>query len=193
MIDNGGRPSWAPAHEAPTLLAIQLVTLWQAGMRGLDYLTGPGGPALDAAVDGPVAGLTLYIGVAVTVLGLAARRPGPVIAGHLLLGAWYLGLGGVAFVDRLHPEPITWPGLALGAAGVWLVVRARSGMPTRLAGAAAMLAGQVMLAGGLLGDYRSGTGLAGAGLLHIAIAAGTFTLWQRRDLRAVVEAEVRGE
>jgi hypothetical protein len=173
----------------PVLLAVQLVTLWQAGMRGLDYLGGPGGPALDATAAGPVAGLGLYLGVAVALVGIVGRWASPIIAGHLLVGVMYLALVGDA-LDRATPTPLAWAGFAVGAVGTWAALRRNAGTASRLAAGALMLGGQALIAVGLGGDYRTGTGLLGAGVIHLALSAGTFLLWQRRDLRVAVEAEV---
>lgn len=191
MSERPAHSAWAPTREAPILLAVQLVTLWQAGFRALDYLTGSGAPALDAAADGALAGVLLYAAVIATLAGIAMRRAPAIIAGHLLLAGWYLGVGGVTLMDRVEVDPHAVVGAAVAGVGAWLVLRLPSGPWARTAGAVAMLAGQVLIAAALGGDYRTGTGLLGQGLTHGALAAGTFVLWQRRDLRAEVEAEGR--
>lgn len=181
-----GRGDWRPRTSHPYLLALQLVALWQAALRGLDYTGGIEG-GLDAEAADPAYGWLLYGSAILALLGLAARRGGPVILGHALLGSWYLGLG----VDTLASTsslvsggaPV---GLLIGAAGTYALL-ASDRWAYRLVGVAAMLLGQVILVDGLGGDYRVGTGLVAMGLLHGTIAVGTFVLWQRQRLRRVVE------
>jgi len=174
------------------LLTVQLVTLWQAGFRGLDYLTAPGGrAALDTAAADPLAGGMLYAGVLLALLGIAARLPGPAIAGHALLAAWYTGLGMVTLLDGHTLTLAGVVGAGIGVTGVALVLHPRVRAAVRLlAGVPLMLGGQYVLAADLGSDYRTGTGLVGAGLLHAALAVGTFILWQRRELRQLVDREV---
>ncbi len=177
------------------LLTIQLVTLWQVGMRALDYLTTPTMPALDRIVAGPLAGLGLLLGAVVVLTGLAGRWASSVIVGHAVVGSVYLVLGWLALTDTVSPSP-SWgtAGLLLSAAGVLVLVHRRAPTWARLAVAVpAMLVGQVVLAHALGADFRTGTGLLGAGALHLTLSAGTALLWQRRRLTDLVEAQVARE
>lgn len=189
MIRRLGRGDWTPRATHPFLLAMQLVALWQAGLRGLDYAGGTSA-GLDASAGDPVYGWLLYGSTILVLAGLAIRRGGPVILGHALLGSWYLGLG----VDTLTTtstlvDPGTAAGLLFGGFGAVALLTERARLPVRLLGVAAMLLGQVLLVAGLGGDYRAGTGLVAGGLLHGTLAVGTFVLWQRQRLRRVVVDE----
>jgi hypothetical protein len=183
------RGDWQPRRTHPVLLALQLVTLWQAGLRGLDYAGGVVG-GLDAAYADPGYGWLLYGSTILVLLGLAIRRGAPVILGHALLASWYGGLaldvlGGLAVV-------VDWRvllGLAFGGLGMAALLSDRFRTPVRLAGVAAMLVGQAAVVVGLGGDYRTGTALAAGGLQHAVLAVGTFVLWQRDRLRRVVDRE----
>jgi hypothetical protein len=186
VIRRLGRGDWTPRTTHPTLLAVQLVALWQAGLRGLDYVGGTVA-GLDRAAGNPLYGWLLYASTVLVLAGLAAHRGGPVILGHALLGSWYLGLG----VDTLRAVDLNGyltGGLLLGGVGAWALVDGTS-WPHRFAGVAGMLLGQWLLVEGLGVDYRAGTGLIAAGLLHGTLAVGTFVLWQRQRLRRVVDDE----
>jgi len=176
---------WRPRLTHPTLLTIQLVALWQAGLRGLDYAGGTVA-GLDRAAADPAYGWLLYGSTVLVLLGLAIHRAGPVILGHALLGSWYLGLGVNTLTSTSHLRFGVLTGLVASAAGVYALLAA-SRWPYRLLGVAGMLAGQALLVVGLGGDYRAGTGLVAAGILHATLAVGTFILWQRQRLRRRVE------
>lgn len=179
---------WSPRASHPTLLAVQLVALWQAGLRGLDYAGGVR-EGLDVFAGNPLYGWLLYGSTVLVLVGLAIRRGGPVILGHALLGSWYFGLG----VDTLAStstllRPDVLLGLVVSGLGAYALL-GRSRLVYRFLGVAGMLAGQAILVTGLGGDYRAGTGLVAAGLLHGTLAVGTFVLWQRQRLRRVVDDE----
>ncbi len=183
------RGDWQPRRTHPVLLALQLVTLWQAGLRGLDYAGGVGA-GLDARAADPVYGWLLYGSTVLVLLGLAVRRGAPVILGHALLAAWYTGLG-VAVLGGLGRilDPLVLGGLVFGALGIAGLLSERSRTPVRLAGVLAMLLGQAAIVVGLGGDYRTGTALLSGGLQHAVLAVGTFVLWQRTRLARQVESE----
>jgi hypothetical protein len=183
------RGDWQPGRTHPVLLALQLVTLWQAGLRGLDYAGGVE-VGLDAGAAEPAYGWLLYGSTVLVLLGLAIRRGGPVILGHALLGSWYAGLGVTALGGV--PAVLDWRvllGLAFGALGTAALLSSQFRTPTRLAGAAAMLLGQAAIVLGLGADYRTGTGLVSAGVQHAVLAVGTFLLWQRDRLARQVDRE----
>jgi len=183
------RGDWQPRRTHPVLLALQLVTLWQAGLRGLDYAGGVV-DGLDAGAAEPAYGWLLYGSTVLVLLGLAIRRGVPVILGHALLASWYAGLG-VTSLGGLGIA-LDWRvvlGIALGGIGTGVLLADRFRTPLRLAGVAAMLAGQAVIVLGLGADYRTGTGLVGGALQHATLAVGTLILWQRDRLRRVVERE----
>ncbi len=183
------RGDWQPRRTHPILLAVQLVTLWQAGLRGLDYAGGVAA-GLDARAADPVYGWLLYGSTVLVLLGLAIRRGAPVILGHALLASWYAGLG-VATLGGIGAVA-DWRvllGLAFGGLGVAALLTDQFRTPVRLAGAGAMLLGQAAIVVGLGADYRTGTALLSGGLQHTVIAVGTFVLWQRDRLRRLVDHE----
>jgi hypothetical protein len=183
------RGDWQPRQTAPILAALQLVTLWQAGLRGLDYAGGIG-RGLDAGAADPVYGWLLYGSTALVLAGLAIRRGVPVILGHALLASWYAGLG-VSALGGLGAV-LDWrllAGLAFAGAGTYALLAGHARMLVRLAGVGAMLLGQAVAVVGLGADYRTGTGLLSAGAQHAILAVGTLVLWQRDRLRRVVDRE----
>lgn len=190
------RGDWHPATRAPVLLVVQLLLLWQVGLRGLDYVRGGTAPALDAGVASPLLGWFLYAAAILVLAGLAVRRAAPVILGEALVGAWYLGLGWASLTNLgIVPGPAAGVALAASGAGVWLLLTRRVGLVARLAGVALMLGGQALLVEQLGVDYRTSTGLVASGLVHGALAVGTFVLWTRdrltRHLDALLDAEVK--
>lgn len=180
------RGDWMPATSAPVLLTLQLVLLWQVGLRGLDYVRGGSAPALDAGVASPLLGWSLYGAAILVLVGLALRRAAPVILGEALVGAWYLGLGWATLGQ--HPGAAGLVAGACSTAGVWLLLRSAGRLLSRLAGVAAMLGGQALLVAVLGADFRTSTGLIASGCVHGALAVGTFVLWQRERLLPLLDA-----
>jgi hypothetical protein len=189
------RGDWHPGQTAPVLLVLQLVLLWQVGLRGLDYVRAGTAPALDAAVASPLLGWLLYAAAVLVLIGLAARRAAPVILGEALVGAWYVGLGSETLHGLDAPiEQLAAAGaVATSAAGVVLLLGRRGGLLTRLAGVALMLGGQALLVEQLGVDYRTSTGLIASGFVHGALAVGTFVLWQRDRLRRYLDSLLDAE
>lgn len=184
------RGDWHPRAVAPVLLVLQLVLLWQVGLRGLDYVRAGTRPALDAGVASPLLGWFLYGAAVLVLIGLAARRAAPVILGEALIGAWYLGLGWASFGTLGQHLDFGYAALAVAGSGfgAWLLIRDAGGLLTRFAGVVVMLAGQALLVDALGVDYRTSTGLVASGLTHGAIAVGTFVLWQRDRLRRYLDS-----
>lgn len=213
---------WRPAAHSISLLVIQLVNLWQAWLRGRDYLrTGQGeGSALQAIETSVPGGITtwgwlLLASVALCILGLAGRWVGPVIIGHALLWALYTGLGvSVLGSVGVAVDIDTIAGAFLSVVGAWVMFRPDPDALARpdnssvwwapwrrvpafttgvrvLIGVPAMLLGQEYLVRGLADEFRSGTGLIAASLVHLTLALGTFVLWNRQRLAAVAEDVVR--
>jgi hypothetical protein len=182
------RGDWQPRETHPILLALQLVTLWQAALRGLDYSDGVA-DGLDAGAAEPAYGWLLYASTVLVLLGLAIRRGAPVILGHALLASWYAGLGVAALGGLAVLDWRVLLGLTFGGLGTAGLLSTRGRTPLRLAGVGAMLLGQAALVVGLGGDYRTGTGLVSGGVQHAVFAVGTFVLWQRQRLARVVDRE----
>lgn len=191
---------WVPGRQNMALLVLQLVALYQAALRGRDYLTPrPSGEihlqglgVVEAAGSLQVWGWLFYVSAAVALLGLAGRWAPVVIAAHAALFAWYGGIGiGLLQEEGVHLSPGVIVGLLVACLGTWVVFRRHaSTAPIRLlVGVPAMLLGQELISSGLGQDYRTGTGLIGGGLMHLTIAAGTWLLWKRQHLTAQVELE----
>jgi hypothetical protein len=170
--------AWTPGRVNPGLLAIQLCFLLQAAFRGLDYIGGVhAGDPIQRAVEGaapyPVWG-GLFYGLALLVLlGVAARRPGLMILGHLAFSALYLGIGLLVLSATAGPTALGAAGLTTCAAGTWALLstrvtatRARVGLALPL-----MVIGQLAVVASLGSEYRTGTGLALSGIVHAALAA----------------------
>jgi hypothetical protein len=189
------RGDWYPGHIAPVLLVLQLVLLWQVGLRGLDYVRAGAAPALDSGVASPLLGWLLYAAAVLVLTGLAVRRAAPVILGEALVGSWYLGLGWATLHTLTRPVEQLLAGCAVttSIAGVILLLGHRGGILPRLAGVALMLAGQGALVHALGVDYRTSTGLVASGLVHGALAVGTFVLWQRDRLRRYLDSLLEPE
>jgi hypothetical protein len=189
------RGDWHPGQTAPVLLVLQLVLLWQVGLRGLDYVRAGTTPALDAGVASPLLGWLLYAAAVLVLTGLAARRAAPVILGEALVGAWYVGLGWATLhgLDTLPEQAGAAAAVTVSGAGVTLLLGHRGGLIARLAGVALMLGGQALLVEQLGVDYRTSTGLIASGLVHGAVAVGTFVLWQRDRLRRYLDSLLEPE
>lgn len=193
--------TWIPGRLNLALLVIQLAALYQAGLRGRDYLEPRSEYAIDAQGLGvldnaaalPIWGWLFYLSAAVVLVGLAGRWIALVVTGHAALFAWY---GGVAIgILQDQGVRIDWQ-VGLGALcaglGTWLIFQRRApGAPVRLLlGVPGMLVGQELLSSGLGEDYRTGTGLMGAAVIHLTLAAGSWLLVKRETLTEQVEREV---
>lgn len=184
------------------LLVAQLVLLYQAALRGSDYradrtldeVAGQGLSIVDAASPLEVWGWLFYGSAVLALIGLALRSATIVVTAHALLFCWYGGIGiGVLQSEGIDISPPVVAGGVLAAAGTWLVFRqdADRALIRLLVGVPAMLLGQEMLASGLGVDYRTGTGLLGAAVLHLTIGAGTWLMATRQQLAAQVAKEQR--
>lgn len=191
---------WIPGRHNVALLVIELIALYQAALRGADYLTPrsngeinlQGLGVVEAAGSLHVWGWLFYVSAAAALVGLAGRWAPVVIIAHTSLFAWYSGIGiGLLQAEGIHITPSVIAGLVLAITGTWLVFRRHAASaPIRLLiGVPAMLVGQGLMSSGLGQDYRTGTGLLGAGALHLTIAAGTWLLWKRQRLTVQVEQE----
>jgi hypothetical protein len=190
---------WRPGGVSPALLVIQLAATLQAALRGLDYWhpTGPVPPSLRAVEDAapPLVWAALFLGSALVVLlGLAGRWPAVLILGHLLLGAVYLGVGvPVLAASAVGPLGTALLAVSGGAFGTWVLCHPWvRDLPARLLAVLLMAGCAVLLSRTLGTDYRTGTGLLSAGVLHAALALGVWVGTLRRRLAPVVEEEVRG-
>lgn len=189
---------WVPGRHNAALMVMQLILLWQAGTRGLDYIT-PRSPSevLDVGLGGfafplVVWGALFYGFTVLTLIGLAARVAPVVITGHCALGAFYAAAGVNALLkDQVQVGWWVPLGFALSLVGLAIVFRrVGSTLVSRLlVGVPLMLVGQLIITQGLGQDYRTGTGLLAATLLHLTLAGGTWLIWTRQHLRQQVERE----
>lgn len=170
--------AWTPGRVNPGLLAVQLCFLLQAAFRGLDYLGGvrTGDPiqrAVEAAAPYTVWG-SLFYGLALLVLlGVAARRPGLMILGHLGFSALYLGIGLLVLSTTSGLNLLGAGGLTCAGVGTWalLSTHVTGTRPRVLFALPLMVIGQLAVALSLGSDYRTGTGFVLSGAVHAALAA----------------------
>lgn len=191
---------WVPGRHNVALLVIQLVALYQAALRGRDYLTPRTGGEVEiqglGIVDNAAAlslwGWLFYVSAVIALIGLAGRWAPLVIGAHCALFAWYGGVGvGLLQAQGVEVNPSMITGGLCAIAGTWIVFRreATDAAVRLLVGVPGMLVGQELLSTGLVEDYRTGTGLMGAGIMHLTIAAGIWLLWKRQRLVEQVERE----
>lgn len=189
---------WHPGGDRPALTVIQLAATFQAALRALDYWR-PGGPAVPAlalveSAAPPQVWAGLMGGSAVLVLiGLALRRPAVLILAHLMLAAVYIGVGApVLATSAVGPLSVAALALGAGALGTWALLHGWvRDTWTRLLAVTLMAGCAVLLAQTLGTDYRTGTGLVGAGVIHAALAFGVWVGTIRARLTPVAEEEVR--
>lgn len=198
------RGQWRPGGSNPVLLIAQVIVLWTAAQRGMDYLNQPPGRTggepgasivlrgIEADVPLDVLGLAFLIPAGVAFFGLATGWAKPLSLGHLFVGAGYLVLG----ITFLRDSPVdSWPmaigGCALLVAAATLLVANFRKLPDIIAlplGVAAMVIGGWLAARGLGYGYRTGNGFLGGAALHFVFGFGTQIL-ARRDARLRREEE----
>lgn len=197
------RGPWRPGNSNPVLLIAQVILLWTAAQRGLDYVNLPPQevrePAGTAALRGieadiplVILGLAFLIPAGFAFFGLATGWAKPLSLGHLFVGAAYLVLG-VTFLRDL-PISAWWLALTgsvlLVLAAVLLVADIRW-LPDIIAlplGVLAMLSGGWLASLGLGYGYRTGNGFLGVAALHFVFGFGTQIL-ARREARLRREEE----
>jgi hypothetical protein len=194
------RGTWRPGAHNVVLLIAQVVLLWSAAQRGLDYFNLPD---IHAAVHGgevsnlqtlrgieedvplKVLGLAFLIPAGFGFFGLATGWAKALSLGHLFIGAAYLILG----ITFLRDTPIASVPYAVGGcallvlAAVLLVADSRV-IPDVVAfvvGLAAMVLGGWLASHGLGYGYRTGNGFLGGAVLHFTFGFGTQILAQRAE------------
>lgn len=199
------RGNWRPGAHNVVLLIAQVVVLWTAAQRGMDYFNLPdlassppevpvgsslGGIEQDVPLR--VLGLAFLIPAGVGFVGLALGWAKPLAMGHLFAGASYLILG----ITFLRDAPVdSWP---LAASGCALLVLAAvllasdsrfiPDIAALLFGVSSMALGGWLASRGLGYGYRTGNGFLGAAALHFVFGFGTQVL-SRRDERLKREEE----
>jgi hypothetical protein len=201
------RGPWRPGLSNPILLIAQVIVLWTAAQRGMDYVNLPPSqvrePAgtlalrgIEADVSLTALGLAFLLPAGVAFFGLATGWAKPLSLGHLFVGAAYLILG----ITFLRDSPVdSWPLAAAGcallvAAAVLLVANLRN-VPDIIAlpfGVLAMIAGGWLASRGLGYGYRTGNGFLGGAALHFTFGFGTQILARRESrLRREEEEDFR--
>jgi hypothetical protein len=201
------RGTWRPGSANVVLLIAQVVVLWTAAQRGMDYVTLPGrippdiglSPELrgiEADIPLPVLGYAFLIPAGCGFVGLATGWAKLASLGHLFVCAAYLVLG----ITFLREAPVdNWPmaagGLALLVLAAVLLVSDSRWLPDLIAitaGVAAMILGGFLAAQGLGNGYRTGNGFLGAAVLHFTFGFGTQVLARREErLRREEEEDFR--
>jgi hypothetical protein len=193
------RGNWRPGGYNVVLLVAQVVLLWTAAQRGMDYLTLPdpvAGRPVEAGVPAPLRGieadipvealgLAFLIPAGVAFVGLATGWAKLLSLGHLFVGASYLILG----ITFLRDSPVDdWLTATLGCSlllvAAFLLVTDSRQIPDVLAiglGVTAMIAGGWLAAQGLGYGYRTGNGFLGAAVLHFVMGFGTQIMARREE------------
>lgn len=198
------RGNWRPGRYNAVLLIAQVIILWTAAQRGMDYLTMPDrlvrGAAempmplrgIEADIPLEVLGLAFLVPAGVGFVSLAMGWAKPLSLGHLFIGASYLVLGITFLRDSpLENGPMAFGGCALLMVAAALMVADSRQVPDLVAvvgGVAAMVVGGWLAAKGLGNGYRTGNGFLGGAALHFVMGFGT-QLMARRDERLRREEE----
>lgn len=186
------------------LLISQVIILWTAAQRGMDYVNLPsagflepnGGSSLLRGIEADIPitwlGLAFLIPAGVAFVGLATGWAKALSMGHLFVGASYLVLG----ITFLRDSPVdNWLNAVLGCvllvAAAVLLVADLPRLPDIFAlplGVLAMIIGGWLAAQGLGYGYRTGNGFLGGAALHFVFGFGTQIL-ARREARLRREEE----
>lgn len=191
------RGPWRPGSHNVVLLMVQVVVLWTAAQRGMDYFNMPdlalvprevGNPALrgiEADVPLKVLGLAFLVPAGLGFFGLATGWAKLLSLGHLFVGAAYLILGTTFLRDApIDSWLLTSGGCALLVAAAVLLVGNFRQLPDLVAyvlGLGAMGLGGWLASRGLGYGYRTGNGFLGASVLHFVLGFGTQILARRAE------------
>jgi hypothetical protein len=193
------RGNWKPGGYNVVLLITQVVLLWTAAQRGMDYLTLPDlVPARIAEGSVPSAlrgieadislnwlGLAFLIPAGAAFVGLATGWAKLLSLGHLFVGASYLVLGITFLRDSPVDDWLTaFVGCALLVAAAFLLVADSRQIPDVLAislGIVFMVTGGWLAAQGLGYGYRTGNGFVGGAVLHFVMGFGTQIMARREE------------
>ena len=158
----------------------------------------PAGPSPSPALAAAEQAIPLWLGgslmvasAGLVILGLAWRRPAPIVVGHLSVAAGYTWIGVGLLAQRGTDLDLRGlAGLLAIGGGLWAVFRPQH-LASRLAGVVVLLAGQWVLSVDLGADYRTGVGQLGAALIQVTLAAGTTVLVIRQRVRPEAQARAR--
>lgn len=198
------RGNWRPGAANVVLLMIQIVVLWTAAQRGLDYFNLPDQHGngveinqtlrgIEADVPLRILGLAFLLPAGVAFVGLAMGWMRALSLGHLFVGAAYLILG----ITFLREAPIeNWWLAASGCALLLLAAmllatdsRVVPDLAALVVGVGAMVAGGWLASHGLGYGYRTGNGFLGGAALHFILGFGTQVLARRAVLLKREEEE----
>jgi hypothetical protein len=190
------RGTWHPTRGTwnPTLLAVQIILLGQALLRGADYVRAPTGSEpreLAALIPPPLQFWGLLFGVmAVTgLVGIAGHWGYVVAVGHSGVAVAYLCVG-VALLEADRVE--AWWRVALGVGLVAFgaaLIRVRPPDPRRFAAVRTLcvlllIAGVLGIVDGMGHGFRGATGQLAGACVHATIGLGVLRTVQRQRIRA---------
>jgi len=195
------RGNWRPGSVNVVLLIAQVVVLWSAAQRGMDYVNLPsafaaGSPpelrGIEADIPLDVLGYAFLIPAGVGFVGLALGWVKAISLGHLFVSAAYLIIG----ITFLRDSPVDDWGMAIGGCALLLLSAFLLATDSRripdliaiVSGVAAMVIGGFLAADGLGYGYRTGNGFLAGAVLHFVFGFGTQVM-ARRDTRLRREEE----
>jgi hypothetical protein len=190
------RGTWHPTRGtwAAPLLAVQLVLLGQALLRGADYIRLPGGrvpPDLLLLVPPPMWAWGLLFGISAVagLVGIAGHWGYLVAVGHCGVAVAYSCVG-IALLDAADIDQ-AWRvvlGAILAAFGAALA-RLRPPSPRRFAAVRALcvallVAGVLGIVDGMGHDFRTASGQIAAACVHGILGVSILRTVQRQKIRA---------
>ena len=196
------RGTWKPGSHNIVLLISQVILIWIAAQRGMDYVNTPSAGKLSAGgvptlhgieqVNLDLLGYSFLLPAGVAFVSLATGWAKPLSLSHLFIGASYLILG----ITFLRQAPVDdWLTSVCGASllliASFLLVGDSKRIPDVLAisvGIIALTVGGWLAADGLGYGYRTGNGFLGTAVLHFVFGFGTQVL-ARREARLRREEE----
>jgi hypothetical protein len=192
------RGPWKPGGYNLILLIAQVVAIWSAAQRGMDYAnlpddaprtaepgTSPALIGIEADVPLEWLGMSFLLPAGVAFVGLALGWVKMLSFGHLFMGASYLVLG----VTFLREAPVengltAAVGSGLVVLSALLLVGDFRRVPDILAitgGIACLIVGGWLALRGLGYGYRTGNGFLAWAVLHFVFGFGTQVLARREE------------
>jgi hypothetical protein len=188
---------WIPGTHNLALAVIQILSVGQAGLRGVDYIQSrahtPSSPSVRSVEQIsalPLWGALFLASAAVLIVAIAGGWIVGIFVGHAMLASTYIVLGCALFAGVVNRDVLSaFLGSAVLCGGLWLAVERWQGHDClRFALALSCVFGGGWWASTGLGlDFRSATGVITAGLLQVALLVG-LAVFVYRDREA---AELR--
>jgi hypothetical protein len=189
------RGTWHPTRGTwvPTLLAVQIVFLGQALLRGADYVrttdyTPPDLASLVTYVPLWVWGFAFAGMAALALAGIAGHWGAAVAVGHMGVAVTYLCVG-AALLQAHHTE--SWPrvisGMAVFAVGA-VVAHQRPDDPRaflvlRMVAVAFLIAGTLGVIDGMGRGFRTATGQLAGAVIHGILGLAVLRIVTRQRIR----------